>query len=336
MILLFSESGDYSTNKVVDWLIFWKHKYIRHNGKSDNDIEIDFSKIICSFQIDIDNESTDLIIHRGEKSIISEITSLWYRRPYKGIEDFYRPIVEGKSVFLKNICNKQLKSHYTILKDLIVEFNSKKKVLGSYNITGLNKPIVLMQAKKHGLNIPKTLITNSYNDLISFFKSNNNKIICKALHECIFSFSPEKKYGYIERTNLLEDINMIPLMFAPSLFQEYIEKEFEVRVVYLDTKIYSMCIFSQGNNKTEIDFRNYDSRRPNRMIPYLLDQETERKIQNLMKDIGLNMGSIDLIKARNGKFYFLEINPVGQYDFVSYHCNYNIHREIAKFLTDEK
>lgn len=72
------------------------------------------------------------------------------------------------------------------------------------------------------------------------------------------------------------------------------------------------------------------------MIPYLLKASEAQKIRNLMADIGLNMGSIDLIKARNGKFYFLEINPVGQYDFVSYHCNYHIHREIAKFLTDEK
>ncbi|MDO9254630.1 MAG: hypothetical protein Q7U54_03885 [Bacteroidales bacterium] len=53
-----------------------------------------------------------------------------------------------------------------------------------------------------------------------------------------------------------------------------------------------------------------------------------------MKKLKLNMGSIDIIKSIEGKYYFLEINPVGQYDFVSFHCNYNIHMEIAKYLSD--
>lgn len=97
-----------------------------------------------------------------------------------------------------------------------------------------------------------------------------------------------------------------------------------------------MSIFSQNNNKTKIDFRNYDFKKPNRMVPYRIDETLKQKLTSLMKEVCLNMGSIDLLKSKNGKIYFLEINPVGQYGFVSESCNYNIDREIAKFLIDEK
>lgn len=55
-----------------------------------------------------------------------------------------------------------------------------------------------------------------------------------------------------------------------------------------------------------------------------------------MKDVGLNTGPIDLIRGLDDKYYFLEINPVGQYGFISKPCNYDIDYEIFNFLTNEK
>lgn len=334
MIILFSETKDFSTNKVIDWLIYWKKNYKRHNGMAENDIELDFNKSI--FSIHIEDKYNSLVITSPNQDISNGIKSIWYRRPYKGVEDFYSPFLKNIAGISIDVFNKLLKSHFTILKDLIIQFYSQSKVLGSYQITGLNKPQVLIKASNHGLSIPNTLITNSFNELQSFFDRNEKKIICKPLYEGIFDFPKNRNYGFAEGTNLIDDISTFRKEFATSLFQEYIEKEYEIRIVFLNNNLYSMCIFRQNNSKTMVDFRNYDEKRPNRMIPYLLKASEAQKIRNLMADIGLNMGSIDLIKARNGKFYFLEINPVGQYDFVSYHCNYHIHREIAKFLTDEK
>jgi len=50
-----------------------------------------------------------------------------------------------------------------------------------------------------------------------------------------------------------------------------------------------------------------------------------------MTELGLTSGSLDFIK--NGeKFYFLEVNAIGQFGNVSFHCNYNLDYEIAKSL----
>ncbi len=335
MHLIFSETSDFSTNNVIDWLIHWNITYLRYNGVSENENEFDFSK--CEFCIYFDNENDSKGIYYKNINIIKEAKSIWFRRPKKTLKDFYSPNTTKISLIPNDVLDNWLKPHFRVLKEFVVDSLSQKKVLGSYTITGLNKPQILSLAKKNGLEIPKTIITNSFSVLQNFFQNNNNKIISKALHECINYFPENKNYGIIEYTNLIEDIKTIPNIFATSIFQEFIEKEYEIRIVYLDKELYAMAIFSQNNNKTKIDFRNYDKIKPNRMVPYRIDESLKQNLICLMKEIGLNMGSIDLLKAKNGKIYFLEINPVGQYDFVSYYCNYNIDHEIANFLIkDEK
>lgn len=334
MRIIFSESDDFSTNKVIDWLIFYGKEYIRYNGPPNNYKEFSFNNSIISLNLnDVSNKFE--IIHENNQLTGNNIESVWYRRPYKGTKDF-------PSKFLEKICeleNEEIESilrfHYKNLKELLSDLFSKRVTLGSYHTTSMNKPIVLLLAQKCGLETPKTLITNSFDKLKEFYLMNNNKIICKALFENIISYDRNNNSAFIEYTKLIDDIDIIPKEFEVSIFQECIVKEFEIRVVFLAGKFFAMCIFSQTNKQTQIDFRKYDDEMPNRMVPYRLSKSLKLKMIKLMKELKLNMGSIDLIKSINGKYYFLEINPVGQYDFVSYHCNYNIHKVIAKYLSDE-
>jgi hypothetical protein len=49
----------------------------------------------------------------------------------------------------------------------------------------------------------------------------------------------------------------------------------------------------------------------------------------------MNTGSIDLILTPNGEYFFLEINPMGQYDWLSKNCNYYIEKDIAEMLINK-
>ena len=51
-----------------------------------------------------------------------------------------------------------------------------------------------------------------------------------------------------------------------------------------------------------------------------------------MKLLGLISGSIDLILSNNKDYYFLEVNPEGQYDWVSVFGGYNLDKKIAKYM----
>ena len=39
-----------------------------------------------------------------------------------------------------------------------------------------------------------------------------------------------------------------------------------------------------------------------------------------------------MIRASNGNYYFLEVNPVGQFGMTSIPCNYDLHEVVAKHL----
>lgn len=95
---------------------------------------------------------------------------------------------------------------------------------------------------------------------------------------------------------------------------------------------YSMAIFSQNNENTKIDYRNNDFSKPNRKVPFNLPQKEKRLLLEFMKEIKVDVGSIDLILDKNNNFIFLELNPQGQIDWLSENCNYYIEELISKHL----
>lgn len=97
-----------------------------------------------------------------------------------------------------------------------------------------------------------------------------------------------------------------------------------------------MAICSTFDKQTKEDFRRYNDKYPNRVIPYKLPSTIEKKLHLFMQEMKLNCGSIDMILDNSGDYYFLEVNPVGQFGMISYPCNYYLEREIANFLLNNK
>ena len=116
-------------------------------------------------------------------------------------------------------------------------------------------------------------------------------------------------------------------LFSPSLFQNTIDKQYELRIFYLNGISYASAIFSQSDEQTKIDFRKYNGERPNRTIPYVLPKDITERIELLFGKLKLNTGSVDILVDKSSNYYFLEINPVGQFGMVSQPCNYYIESE---------
>ena len=101
------------------------------------------------------------------------------------------------------------------------------------------------------------------------------------------------------------------------------------------TQFFPMAIFSQKDKKTQLDYRNYNQEKPNRNIPYILPNKIQDKLQLLMDKLGLDSGSIDMIVTPEGEYVFLEVNPTGQFGWVSVNCNYYLEEKIANYLQGE-
>lgn len=314
MILIYSKESDSSTNHVIDWLHFYKKEFFRLNQEN----RLIVNKILLS------NSNNEVIIG-GKKW--HRFTKKWF---WRGGIMVNHPPLEISNISFKEDLIDQLSDEITYSARYIYSnIVPVKNTVGNYEeAIYLNKLETLKCAVKLGIKIPATLITSCKKELKDF-KLKYKEIISKAISD-VRILDCEGQGHLYTYTTVVGSLKDIPNKFFPSLFQENIKKKIEIRVFFIDQEYYAMAIFSQKDDKTKVDFRNYNFSHKNRMVPYRLPRFVKKKLKKLMKMINLTTGSIDLILDDNNKYIFLEVNPVGQYGMVSQPCNYILHKIIAK------
>ncbi len=300
MVLILSKNQEITTNEVIKWLIFMKKKFIRVNENEFFEIKVINKKIF------LESDSNSFFL--------DDITSVWHRRG---------------GIRFKNLTykNKAIDHHmYEVqywLQDFVIKTLESKKTINKQSNASVNKLLVLQKAKDIGLKVPEYFLATNMDEVVL------DKTITKSFSEDLFLPNIFKNTEAFSHTCVVKTYDSNH--FYPSFFQEKIEKDFEIRTFYLNGRIWSFAIFSQNDEQTQVDYRNYNHKKPNRNISYNLPKEIEDKIELLMQLLDLNCGSIDFIK-RGSEFYFLEINPVGQFLGISFVNNISLVKEIANYL----
>ncbi|WP_299453964.1 MvdC/MvdD family ATP grasp protein [uncultured Microscilla sp.] len=194
-----------------------------------------------------------------------------------------------------------------------------------------NKQLQLKVANRLGLRIPATLITNSAQE-VKAFAHNYSAVISKMQYAFSIYDGTEdeyKVYSHKWQPEELED--MTGLEFSPMIFQEYVEKECEFRVAIVGEQIFCGKIPSQQSTEGQADWRK-DGSLIDDIVPYDLPASIQLKLLHLMDYFGLNYGAVDLIKTPEGKFVFLEVNPVGEFSWLDQAFNNKISEAIANVL----
>jgi ATP-GRASP peptide maturase of grasp-with-spasm system len=323
IVIITQHEAEYTTSMVIDWLGFMNEQFRIINGK----------EVLFDFDCRFDNH-TEPEINMEPAGITADKIVIWYRRWLP--QDFY-PLLAAVSPDVKT--SRQFLDYYReegrVLKYYFLKSLKPGYVLTDYFNAYLNKLQVLAYASRVGLCIPATIIT-SKKSVLGNFINEHKKIIVKNISE-VGMFTHKKKMLVTFTAGLTAaDLEKLPLVFFPGIFQEHIDKLYEIRVFYMEGTCYSMAIFSQKNDKTATDFRNYDFKNPNRNVPYQLPTDVEVKIDLLMKAVGLNCGSLDLIRSCNGEYVFLEINPIGQFGMISEPCNYHLELKVAELLIEKQ
>jgi ATP-GRASP peptide maturase of grasp-with-spasm system len=334
MILIVShDSYDEPTNNIIDWLHFYDANYTRMNGEEYTPKK--------NFTIDLTNnclkKDDDEILNPKEVSVV--LYRRWFNPPIRNINfgKYLKNNYGSDEALLIECYEGFLKNELSAYTNGIFSLFRKKTWIPEAQIArgglrgGLNKIDVLLKAKELGLLIPETIITTSKKELLMFYNENNT-LITKPIFEVAPIIYKNSSISMFTKEVELEDIEKFPDQFYPSLFQKRIDKLFEIRAFIYKDKIYSIAIFSQDDNQTKTDFRNYNYSKPNRNVPFKLPKSIESKLFELIKEVKLNTGSIDLIANTNGELVLLEINPVGQFGMVSVGLNYSLERMIAEDL----
>ncbi|MEM9546151.1 MAG: grasp-with-spasm system ATP-grasp peptide maturase [Bacteroidota bacterium] len=333
LILKYKDQLRVSSEQVADWIDYLGGEYRFLSG---NDF-LDGNMTFCN---ELDGTNEKFVITSSEKNreeIDLRLVNVVWCRGFVRHREFTKKILQGISSTNDNISELKLRVVYALRKitgQLFARLKSSYQ-LPDMEAMKVDKWETLKLAQVHGIQIPRSIVTNSASKLLTFIDSIGCDVISKSLYEGVFFNDAESIYFFktqLITKSVLEDI---PESFFPSLFQEYIEKQYELRIFFLEGKFYSMAIFSQLDEQTKIDFRNYNETKPNRTVPYCLPSEIETKLGALMRDMNLNTGSIDMIRSKDGGYYFLEVNPTGQFGMTSFPCNYFLEKKIAEVLIKE-
>lgn len=324
MILILSQENEKSTDQVMDWLDYYEAKYKRINGSY--------------FVNNVTLKSGEL---RVEGLEIDKVGIVWNRRWGAAKESF-----DHLELGLSNkICDEiGFDNAYKMLRNLNNEIScislfffrllAQKKWITDYFRSSVNKLSILKSAAECGFDIPEYIVTSN-TALQNNFTEKYAPVITKPLSEVLSmgydGYSCISLVGEISKRN----IEMRHDIYYPTFLQRAIAKRYELRVFYWYRQIFTTIIFSQEDDQTRYDYRNYNTMNPNRTLPYNLPEDIKQNLINLMESIGQGTGSIDIIRGEDSKYYFLEINPIGQFGMVSHPNNCYLHKIIAKYLYEQ-
>lgn len=317
MILIKSNEQDYSTTQVIKWLQYLEKPYLRINDTTPIN--------------NITTDGDDITITTPTVSFnTKDIKRYWYRRgawasTQRGV---LGSIKERWLYHYLKYFTKEAEKDIVELIESQLEGNALNTFLNSSNI---NKVKVLKSCRVLDIDVPETILTNTRVGVSTFIQVHGD-VITKAVNNIDPNIKGECFVDVTTKRITLENVEELPEKFHISVFQKLIKKQFEIRTFFLIDRFYSMAIFSQSDDQTKVDFRNYNFKKPNRVVPYDLPMEIESKLRKLLAEYTLKSASLDLIYSEEGDYIFLEINPIGQYDMVSVPCNYYLDLEIAKHL----
>lgn len=330
MILIITNKGDIHCNPVIKHLQRNGDKYFRLNTESLlTDYLISFSYKDQSADLHIENKIN------GKTLSSKEVISVWERRP--------------NSPVLPEISNEKIKlvveDEANELTKWIRHFFINCRMIGSSvwdrpNESKLRQMDVaskVINELRSEIKLPHTLLTNSKKDLEQF--SNNKKeIVLKPISADGLMLDDKLEIPFTSRKVNSKNINVITqddLELCPSFMQEYVEKNYELRITVIGEKILCCKIDSQklpkGNGRE--DWREGYEHGLSEVEEWIdCPDEIQEFITLYMQKMNLNFGCFDFIYAKNNSFYFLECNPNGQWMWLEEDLGIPISESIANFL----
>lgn len=313
MILILSNKHDISVDYVIRLLSKANRSFIRLN--TEDLVYGKASVILPGITYRVENKG---IYHDVSK----EIRSVWFRRPGKPFEFTPRESRPSDSVvaFAENQWHAFIEG-LRCLKD-VFWINDPDR-----NHTAENKICQLKLAEEIGLRIPKTCITNDKQEATGFLNECGGRIVAKALYSPLIE-EPDKDFFIF--TNIIESTEGVhehEFSLAPTVFQELLTEKTDYRLTIVGNNCFPVKVIRESERSVPNDWRII--KEGLKFQPCSLPSNIVEKCVKIVKKLGLVFGAIDLVQSAN-EFYFLEINPNGEWAWLQKEA----HLPIAETLVD--
>lgn len=292
-----------------------------------NPFLINTSKIPGNEELSARIEGGEPVLRVGEYvGSPSDVSSIWVRRISK---QFVMPECsdEADHKHLRDNCRASL---YGVIQMLDSRFPVNP--LSSKMVRSL-KANQLFNAQKSGFKIPKTLVSNNYDDIMQFRSS--------VAEMCVKSYYPQgwklDEGDVRSATRKIESVGEYDresFSIMPHIYQEFIDKKFEHRLTIFGRYHASIKIdMKELHGQSQVDWRS-DLSYLSHVSPSKLPEEVVAAARKVLSSCGLRFGTFDIAETSSGEFVFFEVNEAGQWLWIETTCpEVKLLQPFCEFLT---
>ena len=236
-----------------------------------------------------------------------DVKSIWFRRP--------RPLEKSMLSVGKKYADYSLSALDRHLEMITEAFPSAFWVSDVTAIRRAEKKLAqLTLAVKIGFNVPETIFASSAEQAEAFVLKHGRCIVKSQARTF-----PTDRLAFTKIVSVDDKLDYSNLYLDPFTFQQYVEPAYEVRVTVMGNQVFAAkvgALESDGINSPHRDWRVGFWNKSFTAEKTTLPAPLKKQCLQLVEDLKLAYGAIDLIVDKKGKAWFLEINPNGQWAFI--------------------
>ncbi|WP_031487737.1 ATP-grasp domain-containing protein [Streptomyces bicolor] len=251
----------------------------------------------------------------GNRVHLEDVSLLWWRRvraPQKAAENIAKTVERS---LINNDCRGALTGILTS------SFHGEWVSHPEATDRASDKLPQTLIAKEAGFRVPKTLVTQSRDEVVHFLHQVGRVIVKPVVGAS----------GPLMFTQYIDDPASFPaesFEACPAIYQEYIEGDEHIRLNCFGDRMYAALL------KTDkLDWRA-DLTIPISTWP--VPDEMGEKVITVLRRLGLRMGIIDIKLTPSGEPVWLEVNPQGQFLFLEPILKIPLADYFLDFLLSEK
>lgn len=284
------------------------HKYEINLGLSNNGI------------------NSSINYYNGKIIRISDINGVYFRQPI--IPELNSRVAEKDFNFAQRETLELLRSLWRLIDENLWLNHPKNLLLANNKVDQLQKAVEI------GFKIPETCISTDKNVIEKFYNYYNGGIIIKAIKHGFYKGKNKVQIVPTQKVKVKLIENIQEYAKIPAIFQERIEKLYDIRVTVIGQDVYATAIHSQDHEDTKTDWCAMDLRDDIDLIhtKYDLPEKIKKFCLEITNKFNLNFSAIDLIYSKDKDYYFLEMNPNGQWGWIEDKVGFPIRDSIINYL----
>ncbi len=286
-VLIVSEAGDVHAQAVM-------HALAVQGARAELlDLSEFPTRLALSIAFDAGGRRFELRRRGGGVLDLEAVRAVWWRRP----QPFRVPagMAEAEQRFALSEGATAFQGLYQALDAFWINEPARDGVAA-------HKPYQLALAQEIGLEIPLTLMTNDVEEARTFWREHEGEVIYK-------QFIASRDASRATRRLTPEDeAQAESIAYAPVIFQRHVPAVADLRVTVVDGEYYAAATDVREADYPQDVRMNLDAVYEAHELP----PETTARLGELMDQLGLVYGAIDMRLTPDGRYVFLEIIPAGQ------------------------